>query len=461
MNPSARPVLALLALGALSCNTDANKPDSAGDSATTSACTGPSLDVAPEDTTGTVNTVISPAITATGRVCAGEATLTWTLEAVPMDSDLNTGDLNTDDPQNITFTPDAVGTYVLGVVVSDDTGAAAAMDLVSVVVTADNSPPVADCGDNLTSEANQRVDFDGSASRDPEGAELAYSWALSSVPECSANVPGTEAMFNGTTATPSMVPDCAGVYVVALVVSDGDQWSEADYCSVTVSAGDEAPLADAGISSTLSACAPQDFELNGFGSYDPEGQPLSYQWSMVAVPSGSSAGDGSFSDRTSANPTFAWDVTGTYTFQLQVHDGTQYSAPDIVNYTFVDEDSNNPPVANAGEDETIDETTECETASYEWTCEDCEAVEFDLDGSASDDSLDGDELDFLWTEATDELTFASAYSAITTATTPSFASEYGTAVTRSWEVQLAVSDCADSDTDTVTLTYSCTGEYSP
>jgi hypothetical protein len=383
------------------------------------------------------------------------------MESAPLDSEIDTTDVNVADPQNVSFVPDVPGTYVLSVTATDDCGNTSAPELVVVEVTSSNSAPIADCGDNLTADANERVDFDGSNSRDPEGAELEYSWALSSVPDCSALQPGTESMYNGATVTGSLVPDCEGVFVVSLVVSDGEQWSEADYCSVTVDSGDEAPVADAGASATLSACTPDTYELNGWGSYDPEGAELTYQWTVVAVPSGSSASDDDFSDATAADTTFTWDVAGTYTFQLQVFDGQQYSVPDIVNLTFVDEGSNNAPVANAGEDQTIDEATECETASYEWACEDCPSAGFDLDGSASDDALDGDDLDFYWSEATGEITFSAAYSALTVASTPAYPSEYNVSQSHSWEVELAVSDCADDDTDSLTLTYTCTGEYSP
>jgi hypothetical protein len=84
-----------------------------------------------------------------------------------------------------------------------------------------NGAPIADCGANMTAEANDRVDLDGSASRDPEGAALEYLWTLASVPDCSALTPGPDTVFNGNTASPSVVPDCEGSFVVSLAVSDG------------------------------------------------------------------------------------------------------------------------------------------------------------------------------------------------------------------------------------------------
>lgn len=458
MTLSPRILIAAIALGSLSCKADPDK--TAGDSAAGS-CTGPAITEFPEDQSlifGEDDAVVEAKGTVCGQNSDNPPIYTWTVDNIPVDSAIDTGDLTyNDDHSQATFTPDAVGTYVLSIVISDVDGNLSEVDVVVITVSSGNAPPVAECGDNVRAEANQRVDFDGSASADPEGARLEYSWALSGVPTCSALVAGTEAMYNGGTANPSMVPDCVGVFVIALAVSDGETWSESDYCTVTVGSGNDVPIADAGVSSTLSACTTHNYELNGYGSYDPEGLELSYQWTLVSVPSGSNADADDFDDDTLPNPTFRWDVTGEYTFQLQVHDGTQFSPPDIVTKTFVDETENNAPTANAGADQTIDNEPDCTTASYVFTCDDCPADEADLDGSASDDPIDGDELDFVWTEPTGELILSSSYSPSTTVTTPSFPATYNTTTTRIWTLELSVSDCADTDTDSVTVTYTCTG----
>lgn len=451
-----RAPIALLLLGTLaSCQADPG--DKTGDTA--GACTGPSLTTVSEDQSLTLGSMAS--VEAEGKVCEGDVSYAWTVESVPVDSQIGTDDLNVSEPPTATFTPDVVGTYVVSVSAEDATGTRSAAEFVVVTVTSGNAAPVADCGANLTGEEDQRVDFDGTGSQDPEGASLTYQWTLSAVPDCSTLTPGGNDIFNGNSASPSLVPDCSGVFMVGLAVSDGEQWSEPDFCTVTVTSGNQAPIADAGDSTTLSACTEQNYELDGFGSYDPEGSALTYQWSLLSAPSGSAASDTSFNDATLANPTFRWDVAGAYTFGLQVSDGELSSSPDVVTYTFVEETENHAPVANAGDDVTIDATTECSTASYVFTCDDCEAEEIDLDGSASDDPRDGDDLGFLWSESTGDLTIASRYSAVTTATTPSFPSEYDVTTTRTWSVDLTVSDCADSDTDSLTVTYTCTGEYSP
>lgn len=455
--PSRLPLALLMAAGLVSCTVDPDKGDDSG----AGACAGPALASVSEDASVTLGALVP--LAAEGTVCAEgeEPTYSWTMESVPVESQVGSDDLNMTDPAAPSFTPDVVGTYVVSVYVTDSAGQPSATEYIVVTVTSGNGAPIADCGGNLTGEEDQRLDLDGSDSRDPEGQPLEYSWTLSSVPDCSDLTPGGESVFNGNAVNPSIVPDCAGVFVVGLTVSDGDQWSTPAFCSVTVDSGNQVPVADAGDSETLSACTEQNFELDGFGSYDPEGSTLSFEWTLLSAPSGSATSDNTFSDSTLPNPVFRWDVPGSYTFQLQVSDGESTSAPDVVTYTFSDEDDNYAPVANAGDDVTIDSTTECTTASYVFTCDDCDAEEVDLDGSASDDPRDGDELDFLWSESTGELAIASTHSAMTTATTPAFASEYNVTQTRSWTVDLTVSDCLDSDTDSLTITYTCTGEYSP
>lgn len=455
MTPTLRASLAILALAAVpACvvvDPSADKEDSG------SACSGPTV-VGSADLSITLGTTASP--TATGTVCIDdeEANLSWAVESAPVDSAIDSGDLDVSDPAMATFVPDVVGTYVVSVTASDSTGAVSAADYIVIIVTSGNAAPIADCGDNVTARVDERVDLDGSGSTDPEGAELDYQWSVSSVPSCSGL--GATDIYNSTTVNPSVVPDCEGVFVVGLAVNDGGNWSPADFCTITVESTNAPPVADAGASSALSPCTEERFELDGYGSFDPEGAELTYAWSLLSAPTGSLASFGE-GEEVLPNPVFRWDIEGTYTFELRVHDGTFESAPDIVSYTFTDESANNRPIANAGEDQTINVTAECTTASYIFTCDDCPSEDVDLDGSGSDDPIDGDELDFLWVDASGELTIVSRYSPETEVRTPSFPSSYNVATVRTWEVLLNVSDCADTDSDPVNITYTCTGEYSP
>lgn len=91
--------------------------------------------------------------------------------------------------------------------------------------------------------------------------------------------------------------------------------------------------------------------LDGSGSIDPEGDPLQYDWQQITGPLIA------ISDATSVHPTFvAPNVNSggaTLTFRLTVSDGAHDSDPDSVEITV--SNVNNPPVADAGVDQTVQE----------------------------------------------------------------------------------------------------------
>ena len=91
--------------------------------------------------------------------------------------------------------------------------------------------------------------------------------------------------------------------------------------------------------------------LDGSRSTDPNGDALTYSWSLLSVPTGSTA---TLAGRDGASPTFTADRNGEYVAQLIVNDGTVNSAPDTVLISTV----NSVPVANAGPDQTVRPGTE-------------------------------------------------------------------------------------------------------
>jgi mono/diheme cytochrome c family protein len=101
-----------------------------------------------------------------------------------------------------------------------------------------NRAPIANAGATQSVATGASVVLDGSASSDPDGDALTYSWTLQR-PATSA-----AALTGATTSKPGFVADVAGSYVATLTVSDGKVTASA---SVTVTAQAQAPAPAPGI----------------------------------------------------------------------------------------------------------------------------------------------------------------------------------------------------------------------
>ena len=308
--------LAVLTLFALGCGSTTDPEQS-----------GPDCDLQ-ADAGDNVATVLGTTVhLAASAECEGR--WSWTLEHVPEGSSLTESDLGDNDSPTAyatSFTPDLPGTYVLAVSVSDG-DRFGPEDIVVVDVDAGDLPPVANCGSPVGREAGESVALDASASFDPEGAVLEFHWVLAGAPACSSlhkeDIAGSESAV--------LVPDCDGVYTVALSVDDGSHESDVDYCTVNVAAANDAPIADAGPGGAVRVCDGV-FVLDGYSSYDRETFDLVYDWRVLSTPPGSIATDAQLDDPTVVAPGFRPDQDGEYTFSLQVFDGELWSAPDVAMY---------------------------------------------------------------------------------------------------------------------------------
>lgn len=263
-------------------------------------------------------------------------TYQWTIDSGPAGSAATLDDATKSQP---VFSPDLKGMYVLSLEVYDGRYTS---NVDWVVVTVYNIAPIARAGsDVLVPNLGGTAYIDGSASSDPDGTALAYSWTLTSKPTGSS-----AALIGADTATPTLVCDKKGAYLVALTVSDGDL-SGSDMIMVTCS--NQVPVADAGPDMTIPFLSTAT--LSGSGS-DPDGDPVTFEWAVVSAPVGSTA---ALSNPNIANPTFTPDMEGEYVLSLIVTDNDVppiSSAPDYMTiYT-----SNHPPVANAGSDININLT---------------------------------------------------------------------------------------------------------
>ena len=252
-------------------------------------------------------------------------TYTWTLVNKPNGSQAVLSDSTSVNP---TFTPNKKGDYKFNLVVYDGKTYSGQDE---VKITVYNNAPVANAGSNVIVDFGSIAQLDGSLSEDPDGTTLSYTWTVDSAPAGSiASV--TDPTLVNTTFT----PDKRGVYILKLVVSDGDLSSEA---AVQISTTKHAPVANAGTDVTIPFG--ETHTLSGALSYDPDEDTLTYDWTVINRPVDSIA---TLSDPTGMEPTFRPDKQGTYTIRLIVSDGEFYSAPNYINITT----TNHKPVAEAG-----------------------------------------------------------------------------------------------------------------
>ncbi len=237
----------------------------------------------------------------------------WLLTSKPAGSSAMLVNATTVNP---TFVADAAGTYQISLVVNDGT-LDSGSSVVTIIAANGNIPPVAKAGSNQQVLAGDLATLDGSASTDADGDTLTYRWEFISRPAGS-----NAALSNPAAASPTFATDMIGNYVISLVVNDGQADSGISQVTVAAIQGNLQPVANAGTAKNV--LVGNQITLDGRGSTDPDGDPLTYKWSFASKPAGSAA---ALSNSASAQPFFVADVGGTYVVSLIVKDGQVDSKP--------------------------------------------------------------------------------------------------------------------------------------
>jgi len=208
--------------------------------------------------------------------------------------------------------------------------------------------PKAFAGADQTVNENQTVTLNGSGS----SSGMTYAWEQKE---------GASVTFDSSGANPTFTaPDLNGpaatdTLVFHLTVTDAGGNKDTDSVSVTVLWKNLAPTANAGADQTVNYG--DTVQLNGTGSTDPENNALNYQWTA----SGGTI-DPLLSGSDTATPSFtAPNKAGWVQYELTVTDngGLQSKPADAVIITVKGDvqPQNQPPVANAGTDQTMVEKT--------------------------------------------------------------------------------------------------------
>ncbi|MCC6834859.1 MAG: tandem-95 repeat protein [Cytophagales bacterium] len=231
------------------------------------------------------------------------------------------------------------GTYVFMLTVTDNLGSTAS-DNVTVTVNpvATNQAPVANAGpDKSINLPTNSTTLPGSGT-DADGTVTTYLWEKVSGPNA------TLANFN--TNTLSLSGLTAGVYVFRLTVTDNLGATSNDLVTLTVIDSNQAPVANAG--STVTVTLPTNStNLLGSGT-DADGSVATYLWTQVSGPSSATLTN-------AGNPTVTVSnlQQGSYVFRLTVTDDEGATGTATVTVTVVNPATNQAPFANAGPDRTI------------------------------------------------------------------------------------------------------------
>ncbi len=195
-----------------------------------------------------------------------------------------------------------------------------------------NKTPIANANNPVTNMPKDSVELDGSGSVDPDGGPITYKWAYISGPDGSV-------IRKNTDAKTFVAKLKVGTYKFLLTVTDNRGASSIDTATVVVNppGTNQPPTANAGMAQAITL--PQDsVELNGSGSMDPDGDPITYKWAYISGP------DGSVIRKDTDAKTFVAKLKeGSYVFRLTVTDSKMASATADVIVT-VSAAPVNPPI---------------------------------------------------------------------------------------------------------------------
>ncbi len=196
------------------------------------------------------------------------------------------------------------GSFTVSLTVTDNDGATDTASTTATIALG-NQAPTADPNGPYTGTVGSPVLFNGSASNDPDGTIISYSWDFGD-----GNT--------GTGVNPSHTYDAAGTYNVTLTVMDNAGATDSGGTTATISeVANLPPVADANGPYSGTVGIPVTFD--GTASTDPDGSIVSYDWNF---------GDGTIVTDAGATPSHTYGSNGSFTVTLTVTDNAGASASD-------------------------------------------------------------------------------------------------------------------------------------
>ncbi|WP_166652706.1 PKD domain-containing protein [Pelagimonas phthalicica] len=145
---------------------------------------------------------------------------------------------------------------------------------------------------------------------DLDGDTLSYSWSLLRRPDTSSAALAEKVVV---TDVLEFTPDVTGLYLIQLTAHDGELMAEPVVLAIDTS--NTQPVAVA--SGPAQAFVGETVTFDGSASYDPDGDSLSFGWTIESQPAGSAA---TIADPFGPLAQFTPDRRGSYIFGLRVAD---------------------------------------------------------------------------------------------------------------------------------------------
>ena len=258
-------------------------------------------------------------------------TFTWTVVSRPATSGAT---LSNPGSANPTFTPDAIGSYLFSVIVTDSTGLSSSAGYVPLTTTTCGAavPTVAASGSNAATgvdpftlvQLNAAGDTADNKSPCSAAETFTYAWRIVSRPAGSSAVLSDPTVFN-----PTYTPDVFGSYQLSVVATASNGLSSlpafvnvaVDACALR-SPSAAAPTATGGVIGspvTLKPGAITDTNCLARSNF-------LYAWQLVSKPAGSQS---VLSDPTAVQPQFTPDKIGNYQVSLVVTDTQGFSSSPV------------------------------------------------------------------------------------------------------------------------------------
>jgi hypothetical protein len=249
----------------------------------------------------------------------------WSLVGLPPGSKAQ---INGPSAQKPSFVTDFPGDYVVRLDVTDSTGrtaesqtttvkAAACGSASPVITNIVPSPASVNTGDTFTLSAVVTDANTGAGCSLPQS--FTFAWNVVAAPMGS-----TAKLSDSAALTPTLTPDVPGDYKIHLVVSDANGLKDEQESVIAVTTcGSAAPAVGAVHASAPAPVIGQTTQLMAdVADADTTSacgltRRLSYQWTFVQKPAGSTA---TFDDATAEMPSFTPDVAGTFKVAVAVRD---------------------------------------------------------------------------------------------------------------------------------------------